>query len=362
MADLFALGAGATRIPALSGADRAAWAALHAAARPHASPFLHPAYAEAVATARGDVRVLVERRDGALVGATAFVVRGATAMTLGGRMSDVHGPLRAPGAVPDVAGALRAAGIARWRFDRLAAEDVPAGAYVWRSAPAPELDLTGGFDGYRTARRAAGSETIDQGLRKARKLAREVGPLRLVWHDDDLATLARLMKWKADQRLRTASPDVFAEPFARAAVQSLVAPRDAELRGLVASLWAGDHLVAAHLGVATRDVLACWVPTYDPAFAGYSPGLVMLVELTRAACERGVSRLDLGPGDERYKGSLSTGARDFASGELDLSRWRGALNRALRAARERIRETSFERTYARSKDALRRAALALRRR
>lgn len=362
MTDVYSLGRGSSA-PPLPKDIRAAWARLHASQRPHASPFLHPAYAEAVAATRNDVQVLVEGPGHELTSVIAIVRKGANALTLGGRLSDVHAPLYDAGvasASHDVPAWLHGAALRRWRFDRLPEGNVPAAAFVWKTLSAPYLDLSGGFDPYRAARRAAGSEVIDQAMRKGRKLAREVAPLRFLWHDDSQAILAQLLAWKGEQRRQSASPDVLKEPWARAALEHLIVERDAGVSALVCSLWAGERLVAAHAGIATQDILVWWVPAYEPALAEYSPGLVLMVELIREAAARGYQRIDLGPGDERYKLSLATGTVALVSGELDLSRWRGALHRTLRRTRERIRSTTLERAYAATKAALRRASHAAR--
>ena len=63
----------------------------------------------------------------------------------------------------------------------------------------------------------------------------------------------------------------------------------------------------------------CWFPAYDPDLRKWSPGLQMFVELARAAAERGISRIDLGKGPERFKTRLSSGAIPVAEGTVDLN-------------------------------------------
>ena len=66
-------------------------------------------------------------------------------------------------------------------------------------------------------------------------------------------------------------------------------------------------------------VLHVWFPTYDPALAKYSPGLVLWLELARAAADLGLWQFDLGKGQERYKTSLQSAA----------GAWRGSVDRRL---------------------------------
>ena len=70
--------------------------------------------------------------------------------------------------------------------------------------------------------------------------------------------------------------------------------------------------------------LHVWFPAFDPAFARYSPGLILFRELAKAAAARGIRRIDLGKGPERYKVELKTGDVAIAEGSIDTrfaQRW-----------------------------------------
>jgi CelD/BcsL family acetyltransferase involved in cellulose biosynthesis len=72
-------------------------------------------------------------------------------------------------------------------------------------------------------------------------------------------------------------------------------------RGQAQVLLAGEKLVAAHFGLRSRRTLAWWFPVYESAFAAYSPGTILCLELARALGEQRLSLIDLGKGDEDYK-------------------------------------------------------------
>src|SRR5690606_41120953 len=76
--------------------------------------------------------------------------------------------------------------------------------------------------------------------------------------------------------------------------------------------------VAAHFGLGSATVLACWFPAYDPEFAKYSPGLVLHLRMAEAAAAEGVGLLDMGRGPAEYKDSLKTG---------ELAVYEGAVTR-----------------------------------
>lgn len=61
-------------------------------------------------------------------------------------------------------------------------------------------------------------------------------------------------------------------------------------------------------------MLACWFPAYDPAYAKYSPGLVLHLAMARGAAEDGMTLLDLGRGRKEYKDSLKTRELTVAEG------------------------------------------------
>jgi CelD/BcsL family acetyltransferase involved in cellulose biosynthesis len=73
-------------------------------------------------------------------------------------------------------------------------------------------------------------------------------------------------------------------------------------------------LVAAHFGIRSRRIWHWWFPAYDREFARYSPGLILLVEMMRAAEGLGLERIDLGRGEALYKRRLMTGAATVYSG------------------------------------------------
>ena len=76
--------------------------------------------------------------------------------------------------------------------------------------------------------------------------------------------------------------------------------------------------MAAHFGLRADSTLSCWFPAYEPDFSKYSPGLVLHLRMAEAAAHCGLSRLELGKGDEEYKQSLKTGSVAVGEGWLRL--------------------------------------------
>ena len=62
-----------------------------------------------------------------------------------------------------------------------------------------------------------------------------------------------------------------------------------------------DRTVAIHFGFVCQKRLLYYVPTFDPEFSRFSPGRLLLINLIRSACERGLREFDFLVGEEKYK-------------------------------------------------------------
>jgi CelD/BcsL family acetyltransferase involved in cellulose biosynthesis len=314
---------------ALAPSDLARWSELQQARPLYRSPFFRPEFALAVARVR-DVRVAVIEDAGFF----AFEVgRRGQGRPIGRPFSDYHGPVLDDAAAIDARELVRACGLATWSFDHLPAGIAGFAPHVWTQGASPYLDLANGFDP-----KAAGRSDIRGALRKARKLAREVGPLRFTPHSDDMDLLARTIAWKRRQYAETGVTDVLAETGGRELLGHVHAAQEAGFAGMLSVLHAGDEVAALHFAVRSGGVLHSWFPAYNPELHRYSPGLVLLLELADAAPALGIRELDFGKGEARYKLALATGTvplREGCVGARSLSalpvRLRGAARRALRA-------------------------------
>jgi CelD/BcsL family acetyltransferase involved in cellulose biosynthesis len=103
--------------------------------------------------------------------------------------------------------------------------------------------------------------------------------------------------------------------------------RDPSFAGVLSTLHAGDHLLAAHFGIRSGPVLHWWFPVYDPQFSALAPGWMLLRELVSAAPALGITRIDLGRGDDEYKRRAKTGETVVCQGLLTRSSARQVLRR-----------------------------------
>ncbi|MFC5718598.1 GNAT family N-acetyltransferase [Streptomyces gamaensis] len=296
----------------LTAADRAAWTALQSRAVADGSaqlgnPFLAPEFTLAVGRCRGSARIAVVREDG---GPVAFFPYQRTALGVGRAIglgvSDAQGLVHRPGFQWDARELLHACGLSVWEFDHLVEGQKPFEVGASGLYSSPVVDVEQGFEAYLAALRKQSPKFTRTTLAKERRLGRDVGEVRYVHDERDPAVLRALIRWKSAQYRRTGRSDRFARPWIACLVHQLFHTRTPSFSGLLSVLYAGGRPVAAHFGLRSRTVLACWFPAYDPVFARYSPGLVLHLRMAEAAAGEELSHLDLGRGTKAYKNSLKT--------------------------------------------------------
>jgi len=296
----------------LGTAERQRWRELQASNGRLASPCFCVEFTLAAAAARPDVRIGVLEEHQAIVGFFPFQVRRGAGEPIAGRMSDHHGVVAAPGTEWNWIELLRGCGLSYWQFDHLPAWQRPQGVAV-SHASSPGLDLSRGFAAWHQRRLDAGHK-LQKLTRQARKLARDVGPLRLELNSRDSALFETVVQLKREQCQRTRQLDFFAWPWTRALVESIRDVDEPQFGGRLSALYAGDTLVAAHFGMRSPWVWQWWFPVYSRAHHAYSPGALLLLQVAEAAAAEGHLLLDLGKGDEPYKDRFSDCATPLVEG------------------------------------------------
>jgi CelD/BcsL family acetyltransferase involved in cellulose biosynthesis len=329
-----------------------AWHALRAANPLLDSPYFHPGFAAAVHASGRPVRVAVtEDRAGRVTALLPLHREGSLGRPAGWPAADFQGPVLAAGTALRPL-ALLTGGVRRFAFDHLL-DGVGFDPWVESRRPSPYLDTTGGLDGYLGRVSRSGKDNMGQARRRAAKAEREHGPVRFVADTTDPALLDRVIELKRGQYTATGARDYFADADRRDLLHRLLRTRGSSFGGLLSTVHAGPHLVAAHFGLRSGGVLHWWFPVYDPAFAPLAPGWILLRELVAAAPGLGVTRIDLGRGDDEYKRRAKTGEVLVCQGLVTRSTIRQALRRARNAGAAAVRSSAFG-------PGLRRVARALR--
>ncbi len=288
--------------------ERERWRDVRAAADAPRSPFMEPEFTAAVGRVRPGARVAVLYEGAEPTGFLPHergVLGQGRAIGLG--VSDCQGAVLAPGVAPDPAGLLRACSVSSLAFDNLEAGQELFVPYAAEEHATYVIDVEKGYETYESVLRSQSPKFLKTTLAKERRLGRREGPVRFVFDERDPAALRALMAWKSAQYRRTGRGDRFAREWIVGLVGRLAETRAPECAGTLSVLYAGDRPVAAHFGLRSASVLACWFPAYDPSYARYSPGLVLHLRMAEAAAAEGIGLLDMGRGPAEYKDALKTG-------------------------------------------------------
>jgi CelD/BcsL family acetyltransferase involved in cellulose biosynthesis len=327
----------------------AAWRSHQMAAEDLRGPFFSPEYIRIVASVRPEVSVAVIETDGQPPAFLPFHRDGShVARPVGLRASDFSGLIAAPGFTWAPESIIRSCGLAAWDFTNIVATDRTMQPYFRKYDDSPFVDLSEGFLGFAKARMEAGSDVVKSVAQKARKLDREVAPVRFEAHVIDRRALALLYQWKAAQRARTQTFDVLSTPWMREVIERLLERTTPTFGGLLSVLYVGDDVAAVHMGMRSETVWHYWFAAYNSDLQRYSPGLILLLEMLKAAPALGIRMMTLGQGDEAYKLRFATGSTSLASGSVACRLSRRLTNAIWYAARSASRRSAVVAALAQS--------------
>jgi CelD/BcsL family acetyltransferase involved in cellulose biosynthesis len=325
----------------LTSDDVSAWDAWQRSQPTLSSPYFRPEYVAAVAAVRPRTEVAVISDGDAPIGYFPYErQRFHIAGPVGGKLTDYQGIVAAPEAAISCAHVMRGCRLSGYHFNHLAPGQPWFAGGVQSEHDSPCLDIRGGLEGYLPR---AKSRQLDGWLRKRRKLAREVGPLRLELHSRDPKVFDTLIAWKSAQYQRTGVPDVFSFGWTRELVRQCCQHDGEEFAGWLSALYAGDVLVAVDMGLRSFGVLHGWFPAYNVEFSAYAPGLVLNLELIDAAGKMGVECYDFGRGMTNYKQVLMTSANRVGEGAVSMGWASQLLHGAWPRLHERARSSSLKR-------------------
>lgn len=238
---------------------------------------------------------------------------------VGGPLFVCHGLIIKRGFLLDAAQLIRGCDLRKWKLDHLLAGQEPFRRFHHVFRQSPIIDLSNGYDAYVKDRRRAGSAQITKTLQKRRKLEREFGALRFEFHSADRAILNSLTRWKSKQYKQSGRVDHFSFSRVVDIVKKIHSIQGGSFAGVLSVLYAADQPIAVHMGMRSKTVWHYWFAAYDPAFAKYSPGMVLLLEMAKCASSLGIRTIDMGKGAEPYKQRVKNGAIPIAEGVVAVS-------------------------------------------
>lgn len=336
------------RAAELSATDWTRWAELTTEHRLD-SPYFTPSYLQTVAAARPMTEIAIIE-DGARIAGYFPYERHPFGIgkPVAGHLSDFQALIAAPALDLDASALLRACRLNAFDFDHQLAGQVMFESFARVRTDSPFVDLSAGADAYLSNRRETGSQNIPQIRRKERRLAEALGPLRFEARTVSRDVFDQTLAWKREQYRRTGVRDVIASDAWVTDVLARVRACDApDCAGMVSALYAGDRLVAAHIGMRSATVWHYWFPAYDPAHAACSPGSILLLRMIEHAPAIGISRIDLGKGEARYKRQFMNGSLPLIEGRIERASAVTTGRRAARRIYEWARTTAPARTLRR---------------
>jgi CelD/BcsL family acetyltransferase involved in cellulose biosynthesis len=266
------------------------------------SPFFSLQFTQAVAYVRNDVRVAVMRQHDQVVGFFPFHQSGfRIARPIGLGLSDFHGMIVEPDLNWSAEDLLAGCNQVRWRFDHLVCGQAgfDGAANDWQPSPQIRTDI--GWDGYQQQLDTKARKQFKESQRKLQKLQQDHGAIRFEQHTDSTDVLNAVFALKSHQCRETGVTDYFSFAWTTALIRKLHSIQDADFQGVLSCLYVGDQLAAVHFGIRTDRAWHFWFPAYTDQFSAYSPGLILLYEIIRAAATSGIQHIDLGKGVSTYK-------------------------------------------------------------
>ena len=290
------------------------------------SPYFDLEFTQAVARVRDDVEVGVFSDDGQIIALLPFQrASNRQAVPVGGRLNDSHGILsrkNVNNSFSDrslIEKMMRAAGLDGFAFHSMSQLDSSLKTFEFKELGSHYLDLSDGWDTYfQWARK--NSVAIKRQKQKTRKMAREIGPVRFEFDCRDEDVLEKLIELKRGKYQRSNTFDILSVDWASDLLREINNIDRPGFKGLLSAMYAGDELVATHFGMLTDNILHYWFPVYDRKFHRYSPGTELLLEVAREACDHGISKLDLGYGDDDYKFRFCNGREAVSCGQISFSK------------------------------------------
>jgi CelD/BcsL family acetyltransferase involved in cellulose biosynthesis len=297
----------------------AAWRTLQSANPTLGNPYFCPEFTLLSASVRNDIFVALLKENKQIVGFFPFQRQSRNhARPVAGTLSDYHGIISGPDLSVDLPALLQACALSRWEFDHLLGNQHSFASYCKTQATSPIIDLAEGFEGYYAQRLQVCTKRFKDLARLERLLTKEVGPLRYESHVGDSELLNCLLQWKTQQFSESGLIDIFSFDWTRQLVHAIHGTQTPDFSGKLSVLYAGDEVVAMHMGMCSKSVWHYWFPSYDHRFKKYSPGLLLLLEIAKDAAHRGCKMVDMGKGESSYKSY-------FSNGEIAL--WQGTAVR-----------------------------------
>ena len=313
----------------LTAADQAHWSQVQAVNSTIANPSFCPEFTLAATEIHNDIEVAVLEFENAQRGYFPYQrTSGSTAIPVGYPLSEMNGLIAGSDATWNSVELLKACGLKRWKFDHLVADQTSFAPHFHVLDESPYIDVSDGFDAYLEFLGGHSKSVLRTWRKKAGKLEKQCGPLRFTLNDTSPQLFETLIDWKRAQIALQGYADIFQDPKVVDFLACITGTSTPDFSCMLSTLYAGDHLVALSVVMKCRDVASVWIPTFSYDHSKHSPGLLFHIELARTCAENGITRIDLGRGENRLKETLANSSQTVALGSVDASLWGRSLTSA----------------------------------
>ena len=329
------------------------------------SPFLQFEYAREVGLSCPGVRVGVIGSGETPAGFWPLQEesRSRIAIPVGGPLNGLQGLLADPGLAVQPCRLLSEAGLSGWKFSHQLPEQAEFAPYAFESLESPLIDVSQGFAPYLEERLSRGhtNRNITNTQRKKRRLARDAGDVSVETRCLDPGILDTLISWKRVQLQETARRDPFHRfPWVNGFLVRCLELEDPRFRAEMFVLRANQAPIAMLYGFRSFENYHGVFLGFDRRYASFSPGIILLVELAKAAQELGIDFINLGKGDEFYKKTLESRSLLVSTGLVTNSKISRFAGYSRHLAKTRISRSAIGNHVRRLTGRLQRSADAIR--
>ena len=294
--------------------DRKTW---HDLACPNGqliSPYLLPEFADLINAERRDVRVVIAEDGSEPVGFFAYHAPiGGIARPVGAPLSDYQGFAAGPNFRINGRDLLDAISADALVYDNWHGN---APGKVRQNHGSTRIDLSEGSEAWFARHKAMHKSQFKKIAQRQRKAEREFGPISIVFGDPDQTRFEFLRVQKSVQYQQSGLYDLTTHDWTARVFENAALRNRGPLKGLMASLYLGEQLVAVEMGLRSGSTYHSWIPAYAPEFSSVSPGLLLLNGIIERAEELGISYIDLGLAEQNYKKYFGDFDTPTASGRL----------------------------------------------
>lgn len=308
------------------------------------SPFFSADYVRHMGRFRPRGRVALLEDCGELKAGFPFeTAHKGTLSPLGSFLADYQGIISSAESSPSEGELLRACSAYRFLFKNIPISQPTFAGHFRKFQISPLMNLEGGWQAY-VERLGIAQDTQSPGVlrqvrQSVRQIERDIGPLRFTSHSRSMSDFSKLISLKREQWLKgpyATGTTAFDIPWVFDWLNFLLdSPRDGFF-GQFSTLHSGDNLVACHLGVRSGKSMHYWFPVYDPSYAKYCPGLILLQRLAEHSASDGITTIDLGGGAQPYKLRFATGHCQLGSGSVTRPNWLAKVEWGLRDLKARL--------------------------